>query len=217
MRAGVRRWYIVVLGLVFTLLLVHQSVPETVYWASGQVTVVRPRDELKPLTLEDAPPDAVAAATMLMQVVNRGHTGARSVSPDATLYGEGKRDTTEAKLREGGGQWASQVVDPVIDIQVVEDNPAAVTTQLTREVADLSKQLIQLQDSLGVVQSQRLTLVTPVVPPEVAAITGSKSRSAGVSVVAGLLLTIAGVYWSERISVRRRRNRRPLRSMVLAA
>ncbi|MEO7061280.1 MAG: hypothetical protein ABI083_16285 [Lapillicoccus sp.] len=176
----------------------RSSAPETLYWASTQLTVVRPQTEVKPLTLEDVPPDAVPAAAMLMQLVNQGKTPPKSTSPDATLYGEGKRNTVEAKLRDVGGQWGSQVPNPVIDIQVVNDNEAHVQQQLDSESALLSSRLKELQDVLAVVPSQRMTLEPPV-PSRVMTVTGSKSRSWGSSLLIGLFGTSAAVYWVERL------------------
>lgn len=216
LRLARHRWYVVLLGLAATAGLVTTSAPETVFWTSTSVTVVQPVAPHQPLTLDDLGNGAVPAAVVLMQLVNQGHEGPHSADIDTTIYGEGKRNTVEARLRDLGGQWESQVPNPVIDIQVVADDPDTVSRRVDEEYTLLSQELVSLQDRLHVAPAQRLSLQRSSVPLSVTAVGGSHSRSLGASVLLGLFLTVAAVWWSERV-VRFRRARRRRSRLVLAA
>lgn len=216
LRVARTRWYVVLFGVALTGLLVLTSTPETVFWTSTDVTVVQPPTPEQPRTLDDLGSGAVPAAVVLMQLVNQGHEGPHSADVDATLYGEGKRDTVEARLRDIGGQWGSQVPNPVIDIQVVAHDPGTVSRRVDEEYTRLSQQLTSLQDQLRVAPDQRLTLQRSTVEPSVVEVGGNRSRALAASLLIGLALTVAGVWWTERVLLALRARRRRA-GLVLAA
>ncbi len=206
-RAMGRRWYVVALGIALTVVAAMAARPEVVYWAELKVTVVQPLGPREPRTLENVGSDPIAAATMLMEMVNKGRTSQRSALPDATLYGEGKREAVQAALHDVGGQWVSQVREPVIDVQAVSHDAREVLTRLSGQVEDLSKYLATLQDTLEVVPSQRLTLRAGPAETTVRTVTGSRVRAVGSTLLIGLGLTVGAVYWLEQLVGHRRRVR----------
>lgn len=193
----IRRWYVVLIGIAVTVAATKWSTPEVVYWAEVTVTVVQPSQPREPKTLENVSSDPVAAATMLVEMVNRGHPTMRSVSPDATLYGEGKRETVQAALRDEGGQWASRVQEPIIQVQAVSHDPNRVRSQLSEQTGAVRGYLEELQDTLAVASPQRLTLTVEPEDAAVGAVTGSGSRAMGVTLIVGLGLTLIFTYWFE--------------------
>lgn len=203
-----RRWPVVVLGVVVTVALIRFDKPETVYWAKFPVTVVAPPNPVGPKTLEDVGGEPIAAASMLIQLINAGRTGPRSVSPDATLYGEGKRSAVSAQLHDAGGQWGSRVDDPIIDIEAVDDDPTKVRAEILNEVARLGRQLNDLQDQLAVVPSQRLSIYAPPTEINVWQVAGSRVRAMASTLVLGVATIGFIVYWLEMRGSRVRRLRR---------
>lgn len=197
-RALARRWYITLLGVTLTIGALTMARPETVFWSKLTVTLTQPADPLTPKTLEDKGDDPIAAAAMLMEMVNRGHSTVRSASPDATLYGEGKRDAVSAALRDVGGQWGSQVREPVIDVQAVGHNADDVPTELASQVHILQAHLNQVQDMLHVAPGRRMGLTVEPERPTVWRVEGSPTRAAGSTLLVGAILTIAAVYWAEQ-------------------
>lgn len=206
-RVLMRRWYVVLFGIAVTIAATKWSTPEVVYWAEVTVTVVQPSQPREPKTLENVSSDPVAAATMLVEMVNKGHPTMRSVSPDATLYGEGKRETVQAALRDEGGQWASRVQEPIIQIQAVSHSPSRVHSQLSGQVGAVRGYLDELQDTLAVASPQRLTLTVEPEDAPVRAVTGSRSRAAGATLIVGLGLTVIVTYWFD-LSVKKFRQRK---------
>ncbi len=198
-----RRWLILALGLAATFTLVYSSHPETVYWAKLPLNVTGPIDPVLPKTLEDTGGIQYAAATLLVRLVNGGYVEPKSSSADTTLYGEGKRRAVVARLRDVGDQWVTDVKDSVIEVQAVDASESAVLTRLAEEQGLLTSQLARLQDDLGVVPNQRIALKAPPTPTTVLEVTGSRARATVSTVIVGIVVTLALVYWSEL--VRRRK------------
>lgn len=205
--AARRRWFIVVVGLIVTAANVVMTKPESAYWATLAVKVLPPADEITPKTLEDTGSDPVAAAVMLVVLVNGGHQDPRSSSATATLYGEGKRRATVARIRDVGGQWGTQVREPIIDIQAVDASPGIVESRLREQMSILEEKLTQMQDMLRVTPSQRLRLALSSSEVNVWQVSGSRVRGLWSSVVIGAVLTMFVVYWVETLSRRARAGR----------
>lgn len=202
-RVATRRWYVLLAGILATVALVLTARPETVYWATVELTVAGPVDPVAPKTLEDPPSDTVGAAIMLMTRVNGGQGPPRSASPDATLYGEGQRQAVSARLRDVGGQWVNSVSDPIIDVQAVDVTPEAVLTRLSTQEDELGRLLRNLQDELAVAGNQRVTLVASPTKTDVVQVTGSRTRAVGSSALLGVVLTFTVLYWVELVLRRR--------------
>ncbi len=193
-----QHWYVVVLGLLVALGAVLATTPERVYWTSEALTVVQPQTTTADTSLEDTPPTAVPAATVLMRLVNDGKVSPRSNSADATLYGEGARRAVSAKIRDVGGQWATAIPNPIIDVQVVEASPAAVRTRLDAETAKLREAVSALQRRLHVQPSQQLIIESPQFAAPVVEVSGSKIRAVGSGIVIVLLATAGLIFWLDR-------------------
>lgn len=204
-----RRWPVVLIGLALTFAALRFDKPEVVYWAEASVTVVAPPNPVGPKTLEDVGGEPIPAASMLIQLINAGRFGPKSVSPDATLYGEGKRSAVSARLHDAGGQWGSRVDNPIIDIQAVDDDDDKVKSRIEAEQARLRQQLDDLQNQLGVVASQRLSIYVPPTPVNVWEVTGSRARASASTLLLGMFLTVGSVYEIER------RRRRPAGARAL--
>lgn len=193
-----RRWYLAVLGLLATVAVCLLIRPEVIYWGKVSLVLTPPVDPVLPKSLEEPPSSPVAAATILIRLVDGGYIEPKSSSADATLYGEGKRQAVTARIRDFGGQWGSLIPSPTIDIQAVDPERTVVTEGLAQQERALRGTLDKLQDDLQVAPSQRLVLSGEPVPTVVAQVTGSRVRALASSAFLGLVLTVAFVYWSER-------------------
>lgn len=203
LRSAARRWYVTLVCVLATLGATYLAGPSVVYWGAVAVTVVQPADPTVPKTLEDTGSDPIAAAIMLMEMVNGGRVTVRPTSPEATLYGEGYRRNVVARLRDIGGQWASQIQEPVIDVQAVDTDANSVHAQLQEQTQLLDAQLEGLQDKLAVTEGQRMSL--DITPSEVNVweVTGSRVRAFGATLVVGISLTVTALYWIEILARRR--------------
>ncbi len=195
------RWWLVAGGLVATALFVALAAGgQTVYSAKATLTVQAPTDTARPRPWMSVDPvaDPIPATGVLVALVNGTHPLVRSTSPDATLYGEGLRRATSARLLNTGSQWVSIVRDPVIEIEVVDSDEPRAASALTAEVARVTSELDALQENLAVADPQRLTLVLTPAEPSFAAVPSSRARAMGATLMAGLCLTIALAYWGDR-------------------
>lgn len=204
-----RFWLVVAIGVAVAGLLALRTASETVFWVKQSVTVAQPAEPTTPKTLEDLPSTAVPAATVLMQIVNGNHSTPRSNAPDATLYGEGKRDAVSARLRDVGGQWGSVIPNPIIDIQVVGPTPEGVSAQLTAETDRIATALATLQQRLHVDPTRQLVIQPPQVGPSVVEVSGSRTRARAATVAIVLLATGTLLVALDRLPTRAaRRSRR---------
>lgn len=210
LRVCLRRWYVVTLGLVGSVMLVSLLVrPNTVYWARVTATVVSASlavssvNELEQLAPSNRPLEALSMASLLAVRVNGGIPERRSSSPDATLYGEGYDQAVSARVRNTGGQWTNRTSEPVIDVEVVDLTPEKVQSTMIAQTSLLTAQLSGLQVDLRVPRSQRMTLKFSPTSVHVEAITSSRTRAWVAANAFGLGVTLSFTYFLDRALSRR--------------
>lgn len=201
----VRRWYLVILGLSVTLAVLWPVTHRPgVYWTQVNVVVLPPTYEYFPNKLEDPQYSLAALAGVIVSDYNGQHQPLLMGSADTTLYGEGRSTGAEVRIPNLGNQWKPAYPNATIDVQVVDRDAQVVTDEVDSIVGELKALLANRQDQLGVPPSLRASIITSPTQPSVYYITGSRSRALGAGALVGLGLTVAGVYWVERLLVWRR-------------
>ncbi len=199
-----RRWYIVLLGLGITAAASWAAAgPSTVYFSRTTVNILEPNGGNARI-LGYHSPDSIAVANILAARVNGGvHTPLAS-NPDVTLYSMGILQGTHAQVRNVGGQWLSQVTEPVVDVQVVDSSSQAVEQRLRTEVANIGEELTLLEDQLKVPRAERIELQLSPPNPPVDRVTTNHPRALVGYGLFGTGLTLAATYWIDRLLRRRR-------------
>ncbi|WP_029137537.1 hypothetical protein [Nakamurella lactea] len=202
----VRRWYLVLLGMALTLVVVWpMSHREGVYWAQVNVVIVPPTYEYFPNQLEDPQYSLSALAGVIVAEYNGDNQPVQMASSDTTLFGEGVRSGTEVRMVNRGNQWQPLYPVAQIDVQSVASTPDQVAADVDRITTDLAALLNQRQVKLGVAPTMLAHAINTPATPSVYYVAGSRMRVLGAGAVVGFAVTVAGVYWMERI--RRRRTR----------
>ena len=186
---ALRRWYVVVAGLLLTVAVANclvRSMP-VVYAARSSVTVMRP--DANPIRVDGTETSGVAV--ILNLVTNGGAPEPKRASPDTTMYGEGIYDGSRVRIRDAGGQWAVMVDEPVLYVEAVGPTPEVVTERINGHVADLSSRLTQLQRGLGVEPEQSIYMHVSPDEPVVERLSGNRARLLAAIIAIGLALTAA--------------------------
>lgn len=203
-----RRWYVVVVGLGATLTVtVAVGHPAPVYWTSTTVVVVRPVTKSTPNALQNQDPMTPVASLVVLRF-NGGLMKIKPSSKDAPLYGRGMRRAVQVQVRNLGSQWAPQIQDPNIDIQVVDGSPEAVHARLKETTDRLAAILAEVQAELGVADATRLSLANGP-PAPVSQIPANPRRAQVVVLLLGGVLTSVVVRAFEALTGRRRSSRSP--------
>ena len=191
-------------GLIGTAVVLIHAHPQTVYWTNQVVTLETPAAfDAQPKRLGQVSSDPIPTAEILAALVNEHRTLQRSRNSDATLYGEGFYNTSNARIVSAGSQWVVSVREPKIQVETDGPNPAAVLLQQRRELSSINASLIQLQDRFSVGVKQRITATASPEVPEMVEISGSRSRPMAAIALIGVIVTLAAVYFAERWRRRR--------------
>lgn len=206
-RAALRFWYVTALGLVASGAVLWHAHPQTVYWTNQVVTLETPAAfDAQPKQLGQVSSDPIPTAEILAALVNEHRTLLRSRNSDATLYGEGFYDTSNARIVNSGSQWVVSVRGPKIQVETDGPDPAAVLQKQRRELSSINASLVQLQDRFSVGAEQRITMSISPETPEVVQISGSRVRPMAAIALIGVIVTLCAVYFTERWSRRRLRS-----------
>ncbi|MEL4505650.1 hypothetical protein AAEX63_11445 [Luteococcus sp. H138] len=206
----VRRWYVLALGLAITAAVTLLATgPNTVYYTRTTVNVLAPdRGKVRIVGFHSA--DSIAIAHLLAARVNNGvHTPLAS-DPDATLYSLGIRRGTHAQVRNIGGQWLSQVEEPVVDVQVVDPDRSMVEKNLGEQVANLQAELTAVEKQLKVPDGENIELQMNPEHPVIHEIVTPRSRAQAGYGLGGLALSLWAAWAFDRAVASRRRHPAPV-------
>lgn len=204
-----RRWYLVVVGITLTLAILWPATHRPgVYWAQVNLVLLPPTSEYFPNVLEDPHYSLTALAGVVVTDFNGQHEPPLMASSETTLYGEGRTSGIEVRMPNAGNQWKPLYPTATIDLQSVGASPKIVTDGVADTTRRLNDLLAARQDELGIDPSVRVSLISSPADPVVYYVTGSRARALGAGAIVGIGLTIAGVYWFERLlQARRSRSR----------
>lgn len=199
----VRRWYVLLAGLATTVVLtVLAAGPNTVYFSRTTVNILE-QDPNHVRIVGFFDPNQIQVAHILAARVNNGVKTPLASSPDVDLYAMGILNGTHAQIRNVGGQWLSNVTEPVVELQSVGSSPEQVKRQMSQQLTDLGVQLSTVENQLKVADEDRLLLQANPSDPQVTQQVSRFSRAALGYGLGGLLITFAAVYWFDRVMVRR--------------
>lgn len=203
LKACARRWYVVLAGFLATGVLVALAAgPNVVYFARTTVNILEP-DAGKTRIVGFHSADSIAVAHLLSARVNAGvHTPLAS-NPDVPLYAIGIQEGTHAQVRNIGGQWLSQVTEPVVDIQSVGHDSDEVSRNLRAQATRLSTELAAVEKQLNVPKGQTMELqLNPTDPVVTRVVTQQRRAQAGYGLF-GIGLTLVATWAFDRWATRR--------------
>lgn len=212
-RVLLRRWYVVLLGVVLTTVCGYLLVGrEAIYYTRVEVVVLPPqeRDDVNVLTA--GPYSLTEVASLLVTRYNDGNPPLAMNASDATISGQGVRSGEAVRLHNSGNQWVSVFDKPVIEVEVVDPDPRQVETASRKAVTALQRILDDYQQSYGIAATSQVTLRASPTDPLIRELRGNRSRTAAASLVLGGWATLVAAYVTDRASLRRRWRRRPAAS-----
>lgn len=203
-----RRWYVVLLGLAVTAAVAMLAAgPNVVYFARTTVNILEP-DRGKVRIVGFHSPDSIAVANILAARVNEGVHTPLAANPDVPLYAMGITRGTHAQVRNVGGQWLSQVTEPVVDVQVVDPDRSAVEKNMDTEVARIHTELSSLEKQLKVPAGENIELSLNPERPSIEMVVTQNRRAQLAYGLAGFGLTMAATWWFDRLMRARDARRR---------
>lgn len=200
LRLLVRRWYLVLVGMTLTLVTLWPATHRPgVYWAQVNLLLLPPTSEYFPNILEDPQYSLSALAGVIVSDYNGQNEPPLMASAETTLYGEGRTSGVEVRMPNVGNQWKPLYPTATIDLQAVGASPQSVIEQVSDTTRTLDNLLATRQDQLHIDPSARVSMINSPKDPVVFYVTGSRARALGAGAIVGVGLTIAGVYWIERL------------------
>jgi hypothetical protein len=139
------------------------------YYAKVDVFVLGPPTESQPNVLGSTRTSIIATAGVLERSLE-GRSATRVVSGDVSLLDQGIRSGTSVTIPNTGGQWANNFEQPVLVVEAVDADPAAVQERVDATTDEIRTVLERIQVESGAPTSTWLTTeVSPRTPIIVAA------------------------------------------------
>lgn len=194
LRASVRRWPVVLAGVVVTAIAGLLAIREpSVYYTRMQVVFLAPSSWYQ--NVLQATPEAVivTASAVVKRAIGPGSV-IKFNSLDATIIG-----TTSAsegvwiRAEDRGGQWAPNFDTPIVVVDVVAPTAERVRELQYESIRRLQDELDKLQ---GELQRSNRDLITMEVAPNATVITnvrGNRARSLGATGLLGGSATLAAI------------------------
>lgn len=135
--------------------------------------------------------EAIRFAALIAEVVTNGEEAPRVTNQELTLADQGMRHETLISLVNLGGQWANDFSRPFIRVEAVDESPEAVEARLADGIEQVTRVMDRLQEDAQVPPATEATIeVVPAVPQASYAPT-HRERAMLVTMLVGLLLTVA--------------------------
>lgn len=203
-RALLRRWWVVVGGLVVTVAFVSTHAPAApLYWARYDLFLVAP-DQSGEVYSRTAPPASVTSLATLLEVLLDGNKPApRAASQDVPVFGLSARPGVEVQAKDTGFQW-NRDYSAALAVQIAMPS----SNEVRREASVLAREarlnLKQIQDQQGVSRKQRVTVEEPSAI-DVTKVTPAPTRAAAGALILGSALTVLLAVRIDRLILTRRR------------
>lgn len=203
--AAPRRWPMLVVGLVATMLALYavQS-SRPVYYSRAECVFHVPSSFLVKNTLQVRGYDLVITAGVVAKRVNGMEALPKTSTMEATSVDRNVLDGTLITLPDHGNQWAPNYDTGALRIEV-----SAPTAELARERMDtafdqVAAELEEIQDERGVKPTERITVQRSASVSVVHTLAGRPRAAQLMTVVLGLSMTLIGVGFLENRARRRK-------------
>ena len=152
---AVRRWYIMLVGLVCIVALCAVLQGEKgVYYGQSDVLFLAEDSDNNPL--ENQTEGVIHFASVVQQTLGSSDVNLKLSSPSATLHGSGVRRGVLATLADAGGQWGSNFNRALIRVEAVNSSPELVRADITRMVDEIATSANRLQSGATVGATARV-------------------------------------------------------------
>lgn len=203
----VRRWYVVLLGACLTVLAVHSVAHRPgVYFTEYRYHLLAPLEKYYPNQLTDPHYALGPLAGVIVREWNHADDPLITAG-DTTLVGEGERTGVAVRTPNLGSQFQPIYSGTTIDVQVVGADRQQVVDEAAQVRRELDEILQRRQDEARVASTMRITTTQAPNDPDVAYVGGSTVRAVGAAGLVGVGLTGFGVFYVDRLLVRRRASR----------
>lgn len=194
LRALLRRWYVVAIGIVCTgLACLHVLTHDGVYWSRVDVILLAPASNAYPNSLTTRSGDLIQTAGIVETLLNGTRQPEKLASTEATIIGRGIVDGSSVTLPDYGGQWAPNFNRPVLDVQVVASSPEEVRVRQQRILMEIDDILEDLQVKASVDPVNHITAQVAVPTPTIHYAAGDRKRALAMSIVLGSAVTLVAV------------------------
>jgi hypothetical protein len=205
-----RRWYVVVLGAIATLILAAQAAQAPgVYFTRLYVVFLPPLSTANPNTFSAADNSNVIAMAGLVGQAVSSRDSAQPVSDGVTILGEGISHGYLVRQPNDGGQWAVNFDRPELDVQVAGGSPAEVLATLSQVLQKIDNETRSRQEAAGTATKNMITTRLSPSTPDVYLVKGSRLRAGLAALLLGLGLSLAGAWATDRVLLRRQRRPEP--------
>jgi hypothetical protein len=167
-----------------------------VYFSRVTFIVLSPPSASGPNTLSQDSP--VAIASLLVMDVTKKPLALRSSTSDADILGLGERSATLIQVQNSGTQWSPLARRPYIDVEAIDETPAAVEDRVRVAGRELRAALAKRQAKMSVRPADRTWLEMSPALEVVLASGPNRPRALASTTLLGLLLTGAVVRLIDR-------------------
>ncbi|MGP2439518.1 hypothetical protein [Streptomyces sp. JW3] len=197
--ALLRRWYVLLLGLVLTAAGAWQVLhPAPRYLSSAVVVLKPPATGNQPNQLTNLqPPLATLSYGVIQQL--------ESPAGRAELTAAGVRGGYRLIPRNSGTSATPQYLIPSVQVQAERAGGAEADTAVRRVIDVYARHVVAVQDAQRVAPRLRIT-ASVLVAPSAAAVQGVRSRALAGTALLGLTGTFLAALWWDRYARRRMRN-----------
>jgi hypothetical protein len=192
--AAARSWYLVLLGVVVTIVVaLHVVTAPGVYFAQVDVVFLRPVNPAVPNGLSVTSSSVTATASVVQREVSGGPAAFRVVSEQVTIVGEGITAGQRVRLPNSGGQWANNFDRAVLDVQVADSTEENARRRLQGLLDEIDDSLARRQREAGADPATWIRTRLSPEEPTIRYLVGERRRAAAMTLLLGGGLTCAAV------------------------
>jgi O-antigen ligase len=185
-----RRWPVAVAGLVLTGFAVsHVLQLPGVYWTQTDVVLLAPKSARFPNTISGTSAGIVGAAGLIAVDVSHQVDRIATASAAAHLPGMGVRHGESVYVPDTGGQWSHNFDRPVISVETVGPDRAAVESRSAELINEISRDLARRQGGDGTYPRVWITAAPAPDRLQTMYLTGELKRAAAVTLLLGIWTT----------------------------